>query len=92
MVLCSEPEKCQSVETPGLVIFGNSDGEIVGMELALEKAVLKPLYASFSKTKLYLTLNVKKNHILFNSQTNSHIFLFKKISELQSNCGSQYLP
>lgn len=60
MVLCSEPEKCQSVETPGLVMFGNSDGEIVGMELALEKAVLKLLYASFSKTKLYLTSNVKK--------------------------------
>lgn len=70
MVLCSEPEKCQSVETPGLVMFGNSDGEIVGMELALEKEVLKLLYASFSKTKLYLTSNVKKKKSYFVQQSN----------------------
>lgn len=94
MVLCSEPEKCQSVETPGLVMFGNSDGEIVGMELALEKAVLKLLYASFSKTKLYLTSNVKKKKIIFCStvKLTATYFFLKKISELESNCGSQYLP
>lgn len=39
MVLSSEEEKCQSVETAGLVMVGNSNGEIVGMELALEKMV-----------------------------------------------------
>lgn len=38
-VLCSEAEKYQSVETAGLVMAGNSNGEIVGMELALEKTV-----------------------------------------------------
>lgn len=38
MVLRSEAEKCQSVETAGPVTE-NSNGEIVGMELALEKTV-----------------------------------------------------
>lgn len=31
MVLCSEAEKCQSVETAGPVMVGNSNGEIVGI-------------------------------------------------------------
>lgn len=39
MVLCSEAEKCESVETAGPVMVGNSNGEIVEMELALEKTV-----------------------------------------------------
>lgn len=39
MVLCSEEGKCQSVETAGLVMAGNSNGEIVQMELALDKTV-----------------------------------------------------